>query len=130
MAVEDVNGEVKFSTHLPYPNNLSRSDPVTLQALFMQSVSVFFILSMRGSAVLSHVFESLFFRTLLELLESLLQLMLKWDPILRGGKISADTKRPKCFEVLEQILSMKVSYRRSRHLASFSPLMRAARVQH
>ncbi|TKS89488.1 Inhibitor of nuclear factor kappa-B kinase subunit alpha [Collichthys lucidus] len=70
MAVEDVNGEVKFSTHLPYPNNLSR--------------------------------------TLLELLETLLQLMLKWDPILRGGKISADTKRPKCFEVLEQILSMKV----------------------
>ncbi|TMS22131.1 Inhibitor of nuclear factor kappa-B kinase subunit alpha [Larimichthys crocea] len=70
MAVEDVNGEVKFSTHLPYPNNLSR--------------------------------------TLLELLESLLQLMLKWDPILRGGKLSVDTKRPKCFEVLEQILSMKV----------------------
>ncbi|KAE8283936.1 Inhibitor of nuclear factor kappa-B kinase subunit alpha [Larimichthys crocea] len=67
MAVEDVNGEVKFSTHLPYPNNLSR--------------------------------------TLLELLETLLQLMLKWDPILRGGKLSVDTKRPKCFEVLEQILS-------------------------
>ena len=25
MAVEDMNGEVRFSTHLPYPNNLSRS---------------------------------------------------------------------------------------------------------
>lgn len=24
MAVEDLNGEVKFSTRLPYPNNLSR----------------------------------------------------------------------------------------------------------
>ena len=24
MAVEDMNGEVKFSTHLPYPNNLSK----------------------------------------------------------------------------------------------------------
>lgn len=24
MAVEELNGEVKFSTHLPYPNNLSR----------------------------------------------------------------------------------------------------------
>lgn len=24
MAVEDLNGEVRFSTHLPYPNNLSR----------------------------------------------------------------------------------------------------------
>lgn len=25
MAVEELNGEVRFSTHLPYPNNLSRS---------------------------------------------------------------------------------------------------------
>ncbi|XP_062319721.1 inhibitor of nuclear factor kappa-B kinase subunit alpha-like [Osmerus eperlanus] len=25
MAVEDMNGEVKFSTHLPYPNNLSKA---------------------------------------------------------------------------------------------------------
>lgn len=24
MAVEDMNGEVRFSTHLPYPNNMSR----------------------------------------------------------------------------------------------------------
>lgn len=24
MAVEEPNGEVRFSTHLPYPNNLSR----------------------------------------------------------------------------------------------------------
>uniref|UniRef100_A0A8C4DI32 Inhibitor of nuclear factor kappa-B kinase subunit alpha n=1 Tax=Dicentrarchus labrax TaxID=13489 RepID=A0A8C4DI32_DICLA len=70
MAVEEQNGEVKFSTHLPYPNNLSR--------------------------------------TLSEPMESLLQLMLKWDPVQRGGKISPDTKKPKCFEALEQILSMKV----------------------
>uniref|UniRef100_A0A3Q3VQP5 Inhibitor of nuclear factor kappa-B kinase subunit alpha n=1 Tax=Mola mola TaxID=94237 RepID=A0A3Q3VQP5_MOLML len=70
MAVEDLNGEVKFSTHLPYPNNLSR--------------------------------------TLLEPMEGLLQLMLKWDPVQRGGKVNPDTKRPLCFEVLEQILSMKV----------------------
>uniref|UniRef100_A0A8C5HTM0 Inhibitor of nuclear factor kappa-B kinase subunit alpha n=1 Tax=Gouania willdenowi TaxID=441366 RepID=A0A8C5HTM0_GOUWI len=27
MAVEELNGEVRFSTHLPYPNNLSRSGP-------------------------------------------------------------------------------------------------------
>lgn len=26
MAVEELSGEVKFSTHLPYPNNLSRSE--------------------------------------------------------------------------------------------------------
>uniref|UniRef100_A0A3Q3EMD0 Inhibitor of nuclear factor kappa-B kinase subunit alpha n=1 Tax=Labrus bergylta TaxID=56723 RepID=A0A3Q3EMD0_9LABR len=70
MAVEDVNGEVKFSTHLPYPNNLSR--------------------------------------TLLEQMESLLQLMLKWDPYRRGGISYEDNKKPMCFEVLEQILSMKV----------------------
>lgn len=27
MAVEEQNGEVRFSTHLPYPNNLSRLGP-------------------------------------------------------------------------------------------------------
>uniref|UniRef100_A0A8B9I1G4 Inhibitor of nuclear factor kappa-B kinase subunit alpha n=1 Tax=Astyanax mexicanus TaxID=7994 RepID=A0A8B9I1G4_ASTMX len=70
MAVEDMNGEVRFSTHLPYPNNLSR--------------------------------------TLLEPLESLLQLMLKWDPVQRGGAMNPDTKQPQCFALLEQILNMKV----------------------
>uniref|UniRef100_A0A672YDV3 Inhibitor of nuclear factor kappa-B kinase subunit alpha n=1 Tax=Sphaeramia orbicularis TaxID=375764 RepID=A0A672YDV3_9TELE len=69
MAVEELNGEVRFSTHLPYPNNISR--------------------------------------TLLEPMESLLQLMLKWDPVLRGGQIT-ESKKPLCFEVLERILSMKV----------------------
>uniref|UniRef100_A0A3Q3LBL3 Inhibitor of nuclear factor kappa-B kinase subunit alpha n=1 Tax=Mastacembelus armatus TaxID=205130 RepID=A0A3Q3LBL3_9TELE len=70
MAVEELNGEVRFSTHLPYPNNLSR--------------------------------------TLLEPMEGLLQLMLKWDPVQRGGKVNLETKKPMCFEFLEQILSMKV----------------------
>ncbi|KAK0146261.1 Inhibitor of nuclear factor kappa-B kinase subunit alpha [Merluccius polli] len=70
MAVEELNGEVKFSTHLPYPNNLSS--------------------------------------TMLEPMEGLLQLMLKWDPIQRGGRTGADSKKPQCFEVLEQILNMKV----------------------
>ncbi|XP_076019499.1 inhibitor of nuclear factor kappa-B kinase subunit alpha-like isoform X2 [Genypterus blacodes] len=39
MAIEDMNGEVRFSTHLPYPNNLSRPllQPVEslLQALLL-----------------------------------------------------------------------------------------------
>uniref|UniRef100_A0A4W4HGN5 Inhibitor of nuclear factor kappa-B kinase subunit alpha n=1 Tax=Electrophorus electricus TaxID=8005 RepID=A0A4W4HGN5_ELEEL len=70
MAVEDMNGEVRFSTHLPYPNNLSR--------------------------------------TLLEPLETLLQLMLKWDPVQRGGGVNPDTKQPQCFGLLDQILRMKV----------------------
>ncbi|KAL6487067.1 hypothetical protein MHYP_G00036930 [Metynnis hypsauchen] len=70
MAVEDMNGEVRFSTHLPYPNSLSR--------------------------------------TLLEPLESLLQLMLKWDPVQRGGAANPDTKQPQCFALLDQILNMKV----------------------
>uniref|UniRef100_A0A669B7D6 Inhibitor of nuclear factor kappa-B kinase subunit alpha n=1 Tax=Oreochromis niloticus TaxID=8128 RepID=A0A669B7D6_ORENI len=71
MAVEELNGEVRFSTHLPYPNNLSR--------------------------------------TLLEPMEALLQLMLKWDPVHRGGQVNHETKKPLCFELLEQILSMKPS---------------------
>uniref|UniRef100_A0A3Q1GI22 Inhibitor of nuclear factor kappa-B kinase subunit alpha n=1 Tax=Acanthochromis polyacanthus TaxID=80966 RepID=A0A3Q1GI22_9TELE len=70
MATEELNGEVRFSTHLPYPNNLSR--------------------------------------TLLEPMEELLQLMLKWDPVQRGGRINSETRKPQCFEKLEQILSMKV----------------------
>ncbi|XP_077595361.1 inhibitor of nuclear factor kappa-B kinase subunit alpha-like isoform X2 [Stigmatopora nigra] len=71
MAVEEANGEVRFSTHLPYPNNLSR--------------------------------------TLLEPMEALLQLMLKWDPVHRGGGgVQADGKNPLCFDLLDQILAMKV----------------------
>ncbi|XP_034049586.1 inhibitor of nuclear factor kappa-B kinase subunit alpha-like isoform X2 [Thalassophryne amazonica] len=70
MAEEEPNGEVKFSKHLPYPNNLSR--------------------------------------TLLEPVEALLQLMLKWDPVERGGKVNSEKKKPLCFEMLDQILSMKV----------------------
>uniref|UniRef100_A0A672J8Z3 Inhibitor of nuclear factor kappa-B kinase subunit alpha n=1 Tax=Salarias fasciatus TaxID=181472 RepID=A0A672J8Z3_SALFA len=73
MAVEELNGDVRFSTHLPYPNNLSRSG---------------------GGGVCP--------------MEALLQLMLKWDPVQRGGEMNADTKKPLCFYVLEQILSMKV----------------------
>ncbi|KAI1886825.1 hypothetical protein AGOR_G00199790 [Albula goreensis] len=70
MAVEEMNGEVRFSTHLPYPNNLSR--------------------------------------TLSEPLEILLQYMLKWDPVQRGGGSHPENKQPQCFTVLDQILSMKV----------------------
>uniref|UniRef100_A0A1A8F6X5 Inhibitor of nuclear factor kappa-B kinase subunit alpha n=1 Tax=Nothobranchius korthausae TaxID=1143690 RepID=A0A1A8F6X5_9TELE len=70
MAVEESNGQVRFSTNLPDPNNLSR--------------------------------------TLVEPLETLLQLMLKWTPEQRGGSIDCHTKKPQCFELLDHILSMKV----------------------
>lgn len=43
-------------------------------------------------------------------MEALLQLMLKWDPVQRGGRVNSDNKKPQCFEVMEQILSMRVSY--------------------
>lgn len=36
MAVEDMNGEVRFSTHLPYPNNLSRTLLEPLENLLQQ----------------------------------------------------------------------------------------------
>lgn len=70
MAVEDMNGEVRFSTHLPYPNNLSRP--------------------------------------LLEPVESLLQMLLVWDPANRGGGLDSDTNQPFCYTALQNILSMKV----------------------
>uniref|UniRef100_A0A672G062 Inhibitor of nuclear factor kappa-B kinase subunit alpha n=1 Tax=Salarias fasciatus TaxID=181472 RepID=A0A672G062_SALFA len=55
MAIEDMNGEVRFSAHLPYPNNLSRP--------------------------------------LLEPVESLLQMLLLWDPADRGGGFDPDTNK-------------------------------------
>lgn len=70
MAVEDMNGEVRFSAHLPYPNSLSRP--------------------------------------MLEPVESLLQMLLMWDPTTRGGKIDLVTNKPSCFTTLDNILSMKV----------------------
>ncbi|XP_056148393.1 inhibitor of nuclear factor kappa-B kinase subunit alpha-like [Lampris incognitus] len=70
MAVEDMNGEVRFSTHLPYPHNLSRP--------------------------------------LLEPVESLLQMLLVWDPVTRGGGLDSDSNQPSCYAALQNILNMKV----------------------
>ncbi|KAG2463294.1 ERLN1 protein, partial [Polypterus senegalus] len=41
-------------------------------------------------------------------LENWLQLMLRWDPVQRGGGLNSEPKRPQCFFLLDQILSMKV----------------------
>lgn len=38
MAVEELNGEVKFSTQLPYPNNLSRFAPRCCSLLYSLSL--------------------------------------------------------------------------------------------
>ncbi|CAN9499860.1 unnamed protein product [Ophioblennius macclurei] len=70
MAVEDMNGEVRFSAHLPYPNNLSRP--------------------------------------LLEPVESLLQMLLLWDPADRGGGLDPDTNKRFCYSTLQDILNMKI----------------------
>uniref|UniRef100_A0AAY4AKB6 Inhibitor of nuclear factor kappa-B kinase subunit alpha n=1 Tax=Denticeps clupeoides TaxID=299321 RepID=A0AAY4AKB6_9TELE len=70
MAVEEISGEISFSTHLPCPNNLSSA--------------------------------------LEEPLENVLQLMLTWDPVQRGGGINPEGRRPRCFELLDQLLAMKV----------------------
>ncbi|XP_068597098.1 inhibitor of nuclear factor kappa-B kinase subunit alpha-like [Brachionichthys hirsutus] len=69
-AMEDMNGEVRFSTHLPYPNNLSRPS--------------------------------------LESVESLLQMLLLWDPAERGGGLDPATNKPCCYTALRNILNMKV----------------------
>uniref|UniRef100_A0A1A8FPG3 Conserved helix-loop-helix ubiquitous kinase n=2 Tax=Nothobranchius korthausae TaxID=1143690 RepID=A0A1A8FPG3_9TELE len=72
MAIEDMNGEVRFSTQLPYPNNLSKP--------------------------------------LLELVECLLQMLLLWDPALRGGGLDPETNKPHCFTAMHSILNMKVMH--------------------
>lgn len=71
---------------------------------FSSRVDAFVSLLHRG-----HILTLRLCRTLLEPMEMLLVLMLKWDPIQRGGKIGPDNKKPQCFEALEQILNMKVS---------------------
>ncbi|KAK7930790.1 hypothetical protein WMY93_007185 [Mugilogobius chulae] len=70
MAIEDMNGEVKFSAHLPYPNNLSKS--------------------------------------FLEPIESLLQLLLLWDPEKRGGEKDVNNEKTFCFDILQNIIDMKI----------------------
>uniref|UniRef100_A0A8C5AGL6 Inhibitor of nuclear factor kappa-B kinase subunit alpha n=1 Tax=Gadus morhua TaxID=8049 RepID=A0A8C5AGL6_GADMO len=73
MAVEDMNGEVRFSTHLPYPNNLSRCPCKSVLPV-----------------------------------ESLLQMMLLWDPATRGGGTDPESNHPCFYTTLHNILSMKV----------------------
>ncbi|KAG5262726.1 hypothetical protein AALO_G00278200 [Alosa alosa] len=70
MAVEDENGKVVFSAHLPQPHYLSS--------------------------------------VLVEPLEHVLQLMLQWNSVGRGGPVNPDTKKPRCFELLDQLLNIKV----------------------
>ncbi|KAM4729435.1 inhibitor of nuclear factor kappa-B kinase subunit alpha-like isoform 1-T2 [Anableps anableps] len=72
MAVEDMNGEIRFSAQLSYPNNLSKP--------------------------------------LLEPVECLLQMLLLWDPAIRGGGSDPKTNKPQCFTLLENILNMKVMH--------------------
>ncbi|XP_041364104.1 inhibitor of nuclear factor kappa-B kinase subunit alpha-like [Gigantopelta aegis] len=48
-------------------------------------------------------------RTLKGYFEHWLRLMLRWDPNQRGGGIVPETNRPKCFNVLEHILALKLS---------------------
>ena len=48
------------------------------------------------------------FRSMQTYLVQWLQLMLRWDAKTRGGGLAKD-KRPTCFTMLDNILSMKVS---------------------
>lgn len=48
------------------------------------------------------------YRPLLEPIESLLQMLLLWDPAARGGKLDPDTNKPYCYTILQNILNMKV----------------------
>lgn len=49
------------------------------------------------------------YRPLLEPVESLLQMLLLWDPAARGGTVDADTNKPYCNTALQNILNLKVN---------------------
>uniref|UniRef100_A0A673Y6Y4 Inhibitor of nuclear factor kappa-B kinase subunit alpha n=1 Tax=Salmo trutta TaxID=8032 RepID=A0A673Y6Y4_SALTR len=49
-------------------------------------------------------------RSLLEPVESLLQMLLLWDPVTRGGVTDRDTHTPCCYTTLQNILNMKVMH--------------------
>lgn len=49
------------------------------------------------------------YRPLLEPFESLLQMLLTWDPVARGGTLDTDTNKPHCKTALQNILNMKVN---------------------
>ncbi|XP_072280422.1 inhibitor of nuclear factor kappa-B kinase subunit alpha [Pyxicephalus adspersus] len=69
-AYEEMSGEIRFSTHLPQPNNLC-------------------------SIMIEHM-------------ETWLQLVLNWDPQLRGGGIDEHSGRPRCFALMDRILNLKI----------------------
>ena len=45
---------------------------------------------------------------MLEPVESLLQMLLLWDPATRGGGLDPETNKPYCYTTLQNILNMKV----------------------
>uniref|UniRef100_A0A665UG37 Inhibitor of nuclear factor kappa-B kinase subunit alpha n=1 Tax=Echeneis naucrates TaxID=173247 RepID=A0A665UG37_ECHNA len=47
-------------------------------------------------------------KPLLEPVESLLQMLLLWDPVTRGGGQDPETNKPYCYTTLQNILNMKV----------------------
>ncbi|KAM4033758.1 inhibitor of nuclear factor kappa-B kinase subunit alpha isoform 2-T3 [Anomaloglossus baeobatrachus] len=63
-------GEIRFSTHLPHPNNLCS--------------------------------------TMVDELETWLQLVLNWDPQQRGGGMDNHTGSPHCFVLMDHILNLKI----------------------
>lgn len=104
MAIEDMNGELLFSTHLPYPNNLSR---LRQKYSFISTIQTFLLI------LTSKYCVCVFYRPLIEPTESLLQLLLLWDPAARGGRLDPDTNKPDCYMALQNILSMKVDHKHS-----------------
>lgn len=51
----------------------------------------------------------LWLSTIVDTMEHWLQMMLTWDPQQRGGGIDPNTNGYRCFQVMEQLLSLKVS---------------------
>uniref|UniRef100_A0A8C4GFT2 Inhibitor of nuclear factor kappa-B kinase subunit alpha n=1 Tax=Dicentrarchus labrax TaxID=13489 RepID=A0A8C4GFT2_DICLA len=100
MAVEEQNGEVKFSTHLPYPNNLSRLVPCDC------SYTVVHILNMTTAQVHSFQLttdESL--HSLQKRIEAETKIEVVNQELLQETGVSLDPRKPAAQCVLDGVVS-------------------------
>uniref|UniRef100_A0A674N4D7 Inhibitor of nuclear factor kappa-B kinase subunit alpha n=1 Tax=Takifugu rubripes TaxID=31033 RepID=A0A674N4D7_TAKRU len=116
MAVEELNGEVKFSTQLPYPNNLSRFTPLQRCCLchlcaFFFCFQVVHILNMTTAQV--HSFQLTADENLHSLqkrIEAETKIDVANQELLQETGVSLDPRKPAAQCVLDGVVGSRVAH--------------------